>query len=128
MKIFLDTHALLWFSSGDSRISSTARNLIANPENEVLFSLASIWEIAIKVSIGKLVLPTEIDRFLDEAKVNMPFTLLGITESHVLEVATLPFHHRDPFDRLIIAQAIVEELPMVTADEQFDAYGITRLW
>lgn len=128
MKLLLDTHALLWFSGGDSRISETAKESIADPENDLLLSLASVWEMAIKVSIGKLDLPNEISLFLAEARTNVSFEVLAIEQNHVLEVASLPFHHRDPFDRLLIAQAMLEQVPLVSADEQFDSYGITRHW
>jgi len=128
VRLLLDTHALLWFSAGDKRVSRKAKDLIADPENELLLSLASVWEISIKSSLGKLALPDTVDRFIDSARQHVPFRLLPIELSHVFRVARLSMHHRDPFDRLLVAQALVEGVPIVGSDEQFDGYDVERLW
>jgi PIN domain nuclease of toxin-antitoxin system len=128
MKLLLDTHTFLWFIAGDVRLSNKARTLIEDMDNVRLLSTASLWEIAIKTSIGKLdlglpfgtLIPQQLDRNLID--------LLDITVDHAALVATLPFHHKDPFDRMVIAQALAEELPMVSVDPILDTYGITRLW
>ncbi len=130
MRLLLDTHSFLWFIAGNPRLSDTARSLIEAPANSVLLSVGSLWEMAIKVSLGKLTLgqpfPTLIPQQLDLNGIE----LLGITTDHAAAVAMLPFppDHRDPFDRLIVAQARVEQLPLVSRDEVLDAYGIMRLW
>jgi PIN domain nuclease of toxin-antitoxin system len=128
MRLLLDTHSFLWFAEGDPRLSSAARALMEAAENTLLVSIASLWEIAIKASLGKLDLQepfgTLIPRLLGEADID----LLGITVDHLTAVAALPFHHRDPFDRLLVAQAQVEQLPIVSHDAILDAYGTDRRW
>jgi PIN domain nuclease of toxin-antitoxin system len=128
MKLLLDTHAFLWFVLGDSQLSSAAKAWIQDPANEKYLSPASYWEIAIKVSIGKLVLHEPYDDFMQRTIPGNGFIILPIEVKHASVVATLPLHHRDPFDRLIIAQAIVEQVPIVSGDKAFDAYPISRLW
>jgi PIN domain nuclease of toxin-antitoxin system len=128
MKLLLDTHAFLWFVLGDSQLSGGARTLIADPANEKLISPASYWEIAIKISIGKYVLNEPYDAFLQRGIGGNGFGILPIEPRHVAALTTLPFHHRDPFDRLLIAQAMVEGIPLVSGDAALDAYPITRMW
>jgi len=128
MKLLLDTHAFLWFIMGSSNLSETARALIEDPANENLLSVASLWEMAIKVSLGKLTLASSFDDLIPRQLGLNGIELLNIKVDHTSVVATLPFHHRDPFDRLLIAQAIVEKMPMVSIDAAFDAYPIQRLW
>jgi PIN domain nuclease of toxin-antitoxin system len=105
-------------------LSPTARTLLEDPENEPLVSIASLWEIAIKRSLGKLEVADELPSTIDATG----FDWLGIEREHAWVVRSLPHHHRDPFDRLLIAQALTERLPLVSSDAQLDAYGIERVW
>lgn len=130
MKLLLDTHAFLWLIAGDTSLSPRARETIENPDSEPLLSVASLWEMAIKVSLGKLFLNFDLpfaDAIGGQLR-NNGTGLLPLDIAHVGRVAVLPFHHRDPFDRLIIAQALVEELPIVGRDKSFDQYGVNRIW
>jgi PIN domain nuclease of toxin-antitoxin system len=126
-RLLLDTHALLWFVANDASLGATARARIETAD-EVLVSVASAWEIAIKVNLGKLTLdaPSAEDFFEEQMQAN-GFAYLPIAPSHVFRAAALPLHHRDPFDRLLIAQAIAEGLTLVTR-ESFAAYGVTTAW
>ena len=128
MKYLLDTHTLLWFLRGDKKLSDKARQLIDSPRNSKFLSIVSLWEIAVKVSLGKLVLDKSFERLFPEQLHFNRIEILDITVDSLIKLTTLPFHHRDPFDRLIIAQALVEELPIIGADAAFDAYGISREW
>jgi PIN domain nuclease of toxin-antitoxin system len=128
MRLLLDTHAFLWFILNDPLLSPTARNLIADPNNEIEISPASYWEIAIKISIGKYSLAEPLQDFIEREIATNQFRILPIEPGHVAPLTALPFHHRDPFDRLIIAQALVEQIPVVSADTAFDDYPVTRLW
>lgn len=128
MRLLLDTHAFLWFIMGSANLSVNARALIENPANERLLSVASLWEVAIKVSLGKLTLSAPFDELIPaQLKLN-GIDLLSIKVDHLSTLTTLPFHHRDPFDRLIIAQSMVEKLPVISIDAAFDIYGVTRNW
>lgn len=109
-------------------LSPRARMLIEEPTNEVFLSIASVWEMAIKASLGKLDLSQPFDLFIPNQLLLNDMTLLDITVSHTLRVATLPFHHRDPFDRLLIAQSLVEGMPIISVDGILDAYNVNRLW
>lgn len=128
MKLLLDTHTLLWFISGNSNLSPASRKLIEGTENEKFVSAASIWETAIKVSIGKMSLVAPFDDIFPRQLEINGFDLLPVKIEHSSIVATLPFHHRDPFDRIIAAQAIAESMFIVSLDEIFDHYGINRKW
>ena len=130
MRILLDTHAIYWYTTGDSQLSATAQTLIQDAANEVLISPASYWEIAIKVSIGKWQINQPYEDFLDACLNRYGFRILPIEPRHSVEVSRLPFPtaHRDPFDRLLVAQALVEHIPIVSIDGAFDPYGVTRLW
>jgi len=128
MRLLLDTHTFLWFIMGSSNLSAAARSLIEDAANEKFVSVASLWEIAIKLSIGKLTLSTPFDVLIPQQLSSNGFNLLNIEIEHAATVATLPFHHRDPFDRLLIAQAAVEKMSIVGIDTVFDAYPVTRLW
>lgn len=128
MKLLLDTHTLLWFIAGDSSLSASARITIEDVENEKFVSIVSIWEAAIKVSIGKMTLTAPFDAlFPHQLQIN-GFELLSVEVAHASLVTTLPFHHRDPFDRLLIAQTMVENMTLVSVDDIFDDYGADRLW
>ena len=128
MKYLLDTHTLIWFLMGDKKLSDKARGLIDNPDNTKFLSIASLWEIAIKVSLGKLALNKPFEKLFPEQLHFNRIEILDITVDNLIKLTTLPFHHRDPFDRLIIAQALVEGCPIIGADVIFDAYGINREW
>ncbi len=128
MRLLLDTHAFLWFVLNDQRLSQSARNLISNANNDIEISPASYWEIAIKISLDNYSLSEPLDVFLERQLVINQFRLLHIEPKHVKPLTSLAFHHRDPFDRLIISQAIVEQIPVVSADTAFDRYPIQRLW
>lgn len=128
MRLLLDTHSFLWFIGGDDRLSLTARALIEDTTNDVFLSIASLWEMAIKISLGRLQLSLPFETFIPQQLSLNRIGMLGITISHTAQVAILPFHHRDPFDWLLIAQALVEQMPIVGRDPEFDAYGITRMW
>ena len=128
MNLLLDTHTFIWFIMGSSNLSAHARALIEDVANEKFLSVASLWEIAIKLSIGKLMLSAPFDVLIPQQLSLNGFELLNIEIDHAALVATLPFHHRDPFDRLLIAQASVEKMSVVSIDAVFDAYSVTRLW
>ena len=128
MRLLLDTHAFLWYCMGDSRMSSAARSAIQEGGNKRLLSIASLWEVAIKHSIGKLELTDPFERFVSEGLQKVECTPLGVEIAHLSQLVTLPFHHRDPFDRLIVAQALDEQLPIVSVDTDLDAYGVQRVW
>ena len=128
MKLLLDTHSFLWFISGNAKLSVNARMLIEDVSNQPMLSLASLWEMAIKVSIGKLCIGQSFETLIPQQIKLNGIELLNISFSHTAVIATLPFHHRDPFDRLLIAQAMVEKIPIVSRDSAFDTYAITRLW
>ena len=126
--ILLDTHAFLWFILDDPRLSVQANNLISDPTNAIAISPASYWEIAIKISIGKYSLPEAYDVFMEREIVINNFSILSITPKHTAALVGLPFHHKDPFDRLLIAQAMVENIPLISADTLLDRYEIQRIW
>lgn len=128
MKLLLDTHAFLWFIMGSPNLSAAARALIEDGANENFLSVGSLWEIAIKVSIGKLSLAAPFDVLIPRQLGLNGIALLNVSTDHAAAVAALPFHHRDPFDRLLIAQAMVERVPVVSVDTAFDAYPVKRLW
>jgi PIN domain nuclease of toxin-antitoxin system len=123
----LYTHTLLWFATDSPRLASTAGELIGNAANEALVSIASLWEIAITITTGKLIVGQLLGQFIAQQLIANRFGLLPISIAHALPIAELPPHHRDPFDHLLIAQALAERLPLVSADALFDAYPITRL-
>ncbi len=128
MNLLLDTHALLWFLADDPLLSGTAKKLIEQPANHKLVSVATCWEIAIKVGLKKLDLGEPATTFLPRELAANHFDLLAIELRHATFVEALPPHHKDPFDRLLIAQAIIEAIPIVSVDAALDAYGVTRLW
>ena len=128
MRLLLDTQAFLWFILDDDRLSNSARNLIEDGQNTVLLSPVSHWEIAIKASIHKLTLGEPFHLLIPREIQRNAVTILPITVEDSAQVVLLPFHHRDPFDRMLIAQAIVQQVPVVSADSVFDAYPVTRIW
>lgn len=128
MKLLLDTHTFLWFIMGNSKLSTTARNYIEDTSNDKYISIVSLWEIAIKNSIGKLNLSGSFASVISSQIQLNGFEILDISFQHLVLVSSLPFHHRDPFDRLILSQSIVEFMPILGTDLLFDLYPITRFW
>lgn len=128
MRLLLDTHAFLWFILDDSRLSTAARNLIEDPANAVEISPASYWEIAIKIRLNKYSLPLPFQPFIETQIAANNFTILPIEPRHTSLLTTMPLHHRDPFDRLLVAQVLSEGIPLVSVDARLDAYGIRRQW
>jgi PIN domain nuclease of toxin-antitoxin system len=123
-RLLLDTHAVLWWLADDPALSSPARDALADPTNEPFVSAVSIWEIAIKRSLGKLTAPDDLpDRIAEQG-----FSWLPVDIAHAWQVRDLPAHHGDPFDRLLIAQALTERLPIITADARFNDYGVEVRW
>lgn len=127
MSYLLDTQALIFFFENDLRLSPKAKALIEDPQNQIFVSIASLWEIAIKISIGKLHPTQPLKKFFERIP-QEAMDLMNLSESHILAVSAIPLHHRDPFDRLIIAQAIVEKLEIISNDVAFDAYPVKRVW
>ena len=128
MRLLLDTHAFLWWIFDDPRLSPSARTLIADPPAEILFSVVSAWEIAIKSRTGRLDLPVDVPAFIHDQVRRNRFTVLPIELRHALHVHALPERHRDPFDRLLVAQAQVEAVPMLSRDAQLGAYEVELRW
>ncbi len=128
MRYLLDTHAYLWATQTKANLNQSLRDAISDEANDVFLSIASLWEIAIKVSLGKL----HLDMTFRTLAVDMPITFglnpLAITPQHLILVSRLPFHHRDPFDRLLVAQCLAEDLVILSNDKALDEYGVERLW
>lgn len=127
MTVLLDTHALLWFQTGDRRLSRVARRAIEADDVELVVSAASVWEMAIKASLGRLRLPGTVSAYLAE-KVAEGYRVLGVSGPHAARVETLPWYHRDPFDRLLAAQALEEGWRLITRDRVFRRYGVDVIW
>lgn len=128
MRLLLDTQCWLWWFSQPERLSKEAIERIADETNEVWLSVASVWEIGIKVAIGKLLLPEQIDDYISTRMTQLGAKSLEITVSHALRAAALPLIHRDPFDRMLIAQAQNENMILVSADSVFDQYEVSVIW
>ena len=128
MRILLDTHTFLWWITDDHRLSQRGSELFSDGNNELLFSAASGWEIAIKASLGRLDVPDPLDRFVSEHLFRNHIGVLPIQLSHALRVVALPQYHRDPFDRLLVAQAQVEGLSLLSSDKRFADYDVDVLW
>lgn len=126
--LLLDTHTILWFFWDDAQLSSTAKALIEDPGNRKPVSIASCWEVAIKAGLGQLTLGEPSGGFLNREITGNNFELLPIHLHHATTVELLPQHHQDPFDRLLIVQAQIEQIPLVSSDQVFDRHLITRLW
>ena len=126
MRLLIDTHVLIWFLEGNKLLSKPHRQIISDSQNDVLVSIASLWEIAVKISLGKLTLAKPLADVIKQIAVEN-IEVLPILPKHTLRVSTLPFHHRDPFDRIIVAQSQIENLPIVTNDIEFSHYGIKLL-
>jgi PIN domain nuclease of toxin-antitoxin system len=128
MRLLLDTHTFLWFVLSDPQLKAAPKAHVENPVNDILISPASYWEIAIKVHLKKLDLFAPYDDFVHRGVVGNDFEILPIEPRHTSLLAALPLHHKDPFDRLLVAQALVEGVPIVSSDLALDAYGVIRLW
>lgn len=128
MRLLLDTHTFIWYVTDNPRLSINVKTLIEDENNEKLVSTASIWEMAIKHSIGRLSFSLPFMEFIRQQLSVSNIGILEINLHQIEVVASLPLHHRDPFDRLIIAQAIAEQIPILSVDSVFDAYAIARLW
>ena len=127
MKLLLDTHTFIWFINGDGRLSTKAKKEILKSSNSKFISMASIWEMAIKTSLGKLRINYPFKEVFNQIEEN-GFETLSIISDHTLLVSQLEFHHRDPFDRLIIAQAIFENMKIISKDESFHKYQVKMIW
>jgi len=127
MKALLDTHTFLWAISGSERLSRRAERIFVGP-SDLWLSVASIWEILIKVQIGKMSLPVPTGPYIVKKLVENRIETLPVILDHVLKVETLPMHHSDPFDRILIAQSLSESLPLVSADPQFERYSVELIW
>ena len=128
MRLLLDTHTLIWAMGDPSKLSGLATTALQDPANELLLSAATVWELAIKIGQKKLTLSLPYRPWMDKAIADLELTLLPVTVEYADKQAGLPSHHKDPFDRLILAQAPVDGIPVVCADPAFDAYGVTRIW
>lgn len=127
-RLLLDTHVFLWWVDDAPDLTAAARTAIADTGNDCFLSMASCWELAIKSSLGKLRLARPVHRFVSEQLAANSFSLLAVAMPHVAKIEKLPWQHRDPFDRLLIAQAITEKLTVVTADRAFSGYDLDLLW
>jgi PIN domain nuclease of toxin-antitoxin system len=128
VRILLDTHTFLWWNEASPRLSKKARVLLADPDNSLLLSVVTAWELVLKVQAGKLRLPESPGAYVPTRMAHYAMVGLPIALAHVLAAALMPLHHRDPFDRLLIAQAHVEGVPILTADPEFRRYSIKVLW
>lgn len=128
MRVLLDTHTLIWSQDDPGKLPGPAATALADPANDRLISVVTVWEIGIKVALAKLALSNPLRPWIQKAIVDMALSELPIALDHIEQQMSLPFHHRDPFDRLLVAQSLVEGAPIVSADTIFDAYGVTRIW
>lgn len=128
MQALIDTNAFLWFVSGSDRLSDTAREYMIDFNNDLVLSTASLWEIAIKTSLGKLELLSPFDQLIPSQLEKNAIDILSIELDHIFAITNLEFHHRDPFDRLIIAQGITEQIPIITSDATFSKYPVEVIW
>jgi len=128
MAYLLDTHVLLWLINQDSRLSGTAKKSYSDPNHEIYLSCASLWEIAIKISKQKLHIPGTLEDFVSQHVRGNGIRILDIKPEHLYLIERLPFHHRDPFDRLLIAQSMVENYPIISSDKSFKDYAVKKIW
>lgn len=128
MKVLIDTHVFIWWTSDQMKLSAYVYNLLTDASTEAILSIASIWEMQIKLSLGKLTFKTALPELVENEVKRNQIKLLPINLTHIYALSNLPNHHRDPFDRLLIAQAMNEKLALVSIDEKFDSYDVERLW
>ena len=128
MRVLIDSHVLIWYVDQDNLLSPASHAAISDPTNDLLLSAGSIWEIGIKVGLGKLILTEPFKPWMNQAISDLDVTVVPLTVEYVDVQSNLPRHHGDPFDRLIVAQAIIEQVSIISADANLDAYGITRIW
>lgn len=128
MRVLLDTHTLIWAVDDPGRLTPAAVVALQDPANQLMVSAATVWEVAIKTGTGKLSLSGPYRQWMTKALTDLGAALVPVDVEYADRQAGLPFHHRDPFDRLLVAQALVENVPLVSGDAQFDPYGVTRIW
>jgi PIN domain nuclease of toxin-antitoxin system len=128
MKVLLDTNVFIWLNDAPHRVREQVMTVVANPDNDLFLSLTSIWEMQIKIQLGKLELRDALPDILRTQQVDNNLQILTINLSHIWALGNLPYHHRDPFDRLLIAQAQIEGMTLVSADGVFDLYEVDLLW
>ncbi len=128
MRVLLDTHTFLWWIADSPQLSDVARDAIADERTQPIFSVVSGWEIAIKAGVGKLEIPDSPEKFLSEQLSRNDVEILPIYLRHALRVYDLPDHHKDPFDRLLVAQAVLEKLPILSADPEISRYPVETVW
>ena len=128
MRILIDSHVLIWYVDQDNLLSPASHAAISDPTNDLLLSAGSIWEIGIKLGLGKIILTQPFKPWMNQAISDLDVTVLPLSVEYVDVQSNLPRHHGDPFDRLIVAQAIVEQVSIVSADANLDAYGVIRIW
>ena len=127
MKYLIDTHVVIWMNDEDEKISHTVKSIISDHKNEIVISMASIWELAIKINIGKLALGRSLEDFILFLK-NSGFSFVNVEEQHLIQFIKLPLIHKDPFDRLLIATAISEDMTLITADKNMHQYDFDWAW
>lgn len=128
MKYLLDTHAFLWIIEDNSILTKKVKQIYLDNTNEIYLSVASIWEMAIKISLNKLSIQGKLAKFIDKHAIENNIRLLSIQPHHVFPIENLPFHHRDPFDRLLLSQCLQEKMYLLSKDTEFDQYGVKRIW
>ncbi len=128
MNVLLDTHTLIWLSISPNRLSEKVRNLLSDTDNNLFLSIASVWEMQIKLQLSKLTIELPLPELIETQKQTNGLQILPIELSHIYTLDGLPNHHRDPFDRILVAQAIFEKIPLLSIDAIFDAYPINRIW
>ena len=128
MRVLIDTHVFIWWTSDVKKLSSRVHNLLLDPSTEAILSVVSIWEMQIKMSLGKLQFRTALSELVDDEINRNRIELLPLSLSHIYALSNLPHHHRDPFDRILIAQSMEEDLQILSIDEMFDTYDVKRLW
>lgn len=128
MKLLVDSHVLIWAADDPQKLTAKAQSLIVDPSNERLLSAGAVWEVAIKFSLGKLPLSLPFRQWMDKVIADLVLDLLPISLDHAERQTSLPWHHRDPFDRLMASQALIEDIPLISDDEIFDQYGVNRIW
>lgn len=128
MRVLIDTHAFIWWNTEDERLSDRARRVMEDEASEIFVSVGSIWEVATKVAKGRLEIPGDLETYVDERLAANRWVALSIDRRHVIRAASLPVIHRDPFDRILIAQAQLDDMPIVTTDAAITRYDVETIW